>query len=202
MLRIFCIGRGNLALPGGGTMAYNPEIHHRRSIRLKNYDYRQSGAYFITICIQNRECLLGGIENRCITLNEYGRAVEQTWLNVPHHFVNVEIDAAVVMPNHFHGIVILRNPTTPKALMSDAIPSITRSKVINPSLGQVVAYFKYQSTKRINNMRNTHGIKVWQRNYYERIIRNEVALATIRAYIATNPEKWIVDKLHPSYSSN
>ncbi|EKV02084.1 hypothetical protein Lepto7375DRAFT_4286 [Leptolyngbya sp. PCC 7375] len=179
------------------TMAYNSEIHHRRSIRLKNYDYRQSGAYFITICVQNRECLFGGIENRHMMLNQYGNVVTQIWQQVPHHFSNVEIDAAIVMPNHFHGILILQNPSTFAPLASDNKSSTTGSKVKNPTLGQVVAYFKYQSTKRINTMRSTHGIKVWQRNYYENIIRNEASLARIRAYIAKNPEKWIADQLHP-----
>ncbi|ESA33787.1 crispr-associated integrase [Leptolyngbya sp. Heron Island J] len=178
------------------TMAYNSEIHHRRSIRLKNYDYRQSGAYFITICVQNRECLFGGIENRHMMLNQYGNAVTQIWQQVPHHFSNVEIDAAIVMPNHFHGILILQNPSTVAPSAPDTTSSATGSKVKNPTLGQVVAYFKYQSTKHINNMRSACGIKVWQRNYYENIIRNEASLARIRAYIATNPEKWIADQLH------
>lgn len=101
---------------------YKPEIYHRRSIRLKNYDYNQSGAYFITICVQNRECLLGEIQNSNTQLNLFGDIVKQIWYQLPNHFPNVEIDAAVIMPNHFHGIILI---TPCRGLVSK--PSVSKS---------------------------------------------------------------------------
>jgi putative transposase len=90
-------------------MSYNPEIHHRRSIRLKDYDYSSGGAYFITICVKNRECLFGEIIEGKMNLSEIGEIAHNNWLNIPEHFNNVILDEFVVMPNHIHGILIL-NP--------------------------------------------------------------------------------------------
>lgn len=156
---------------------YNPQIHHRRSIRLKNYDYSQAGAYFVTICVQNRECLLGNIENHTIKLNEYGLMVQKIWDYLPTHFENLELDAAVIMPNHFHGIIIIT---------SSLLPKTPKNKT---NLSSIVAYFKYQTTKLINQKRSQIGVKFWQRNYYEHIIRNENSLQILRQYIKENPIK-------------
>jgi hypothetical protein len=106
---------------------YNPNIHHRRSIRLPGYDYSQIGAYFVTICVLNRECLLGIIKEGRLILSPYGEIVDHWWQNIPTHFDNAEIDASVIMPNHFHGIIVIPpvgarspRPTFPR-------PPITRS---------------------------------------------------------------------------
>jgi len=176
-------------------MKYNPAIHHRRSIRLKNYDYSQVGAYFVTICVQGRECLLGEIVDVAINLSQYGVIVEQIWSHITQHFPSVSLDAAVVMPNHFHGIIVLCDVDVPSDLSS--LNTGSQSKLTNPTLGQVVAYFKYQSTKQINALLDMAGVKFWQRNYYEHIIRSEASLSRLRSYIAQNPEKWQIDQLHP-----
>ena len=88
-------------------MKYDPEIHHRRSIRLKNYDYSQAGAYFITICTQNKECLLGKITDMAMVLNEYGTIVKNEWIKLPDHYPNIELDVFQIMPNHIHVIIIV-----------------------------------------------------------------------------------------------
>ena len=88
-------------------MKYNPKIHHRRSIRLQNYDYSQAGAYFVTICIHNRECLLGKIDKDAIVLSEYGQIVQDKWLDLINHIDGIELGEYVIMPNHFHGIIII-----------------------------------------------------------------------------------------------
>lgn len=174
-------------------MKYNPAIHHRRSIRLQNYDYSQSGAYFITICTQNRECLLGNVIDASMNLSQYGVIVEQTWHQISDHFLFVELDAAMIMPNHFHGIIVIFDRMS---IAHQNIPNIKK-----PTLGQIVAYFKYQSTKLINTVRGMTGVKFWQRNYYEHIIRSEASLARLRAYIEQNPQKWQIDQLHPKNPS-
>jgi putative transposase len=187
-------------------MPYDPNIHHRRSIRLHDYDYSQAGAYFVTICAQDRECLFGKIVNSTLWLNAYGEIVVQWWEKIAEHFPSVALDAFVVMPNHIHGIVILANsmpketfnPTQGQTeTLKTITPNVGQTPSQSPTLGRVVAYFKYQSTKDINQARATTSGRVWQRNYYERIIRNEAALQKIRAYIINNPLQWELDQLHP-----
>ena len=95
-------------------MTFDPEKHHRRSIRLKGYDYAQAGAYFVTICTQHRACLFGEVVNGQMQLNDAGRFVEQCWLDIPHHFPHVELEAFVVMPNHVHGIIVITDPVGAK----------------------------------------------------------------------------------------
>lgn len=187
---------------------YNPQIHHRRSIRLKSYDYNQAGAYFVTICVHNRECLLGTITNQRLQLNEYGEITDQVWNYLPHHFDNLEIDAAVIMPNHFHGIIctgLVSKPPNPPNSPNSCTGLV--SKPPNPffvqktQLGKIIAYFKYQTTKLINQKRCSMGTRFWQRNYYEHIIRNEKTLNILRQYIIDNPWRWENDQLHPNNPS-
>ena len=90
-------------------MKYSPHIHHRRSIRLKRYDYSQNGAYFVTVCVQNRKCLFGKIENGEMVLNDAAKIIEKYWQEIPEHYPNVILDAFVIMPNHIHGILIIDN---------------------------------------------------------------------------------------------
>jgi putative transposase len=179
---------------------YNPQIHHRRSIRLKYYDYNQAGAYFVTICVQNRECLFGNITNQNLQLNQYGQIIDRIWHHLPNHFDNLEIDAAVIMPNHFHGIL----------LITDRSSIVSETNRVNGNrpfyeqktrLGQIIAYFKYQTTKLINQKRHLPGLRIWQKNYYEHIIRNEKTLAILRQYIMENPTRWDIDQLHPQNPS-
>jgi REP element-mobilizing transposase RayT len=196
-------------------MTFNPEIHHRRSIRLKEYDYSRAGAYFVTVCAWQRECLFGEIKNGDMFLNEYGRIVHEHWNAITGYFDNVETDEFIVMPNHTHGIVILNN--TRRGGVSPPVPSPVPLVLPVPNktidiktkeggetpplrrhtLGQVMAYFKYQSAKAINQVRTTPGVPVWQRNYYKHILRDERELHAVREYIRYNPLKWDEDEENP-----
>ena len=199
-------------------MKYYPAKHHRRSIRLKNYDYSQAGYYFVTICCYQRQCLFGDIVNSLMQLNQYGEIVEQTYQWLSQRYPYLILDEWIIMPNHFHGIIVITNTscrgrsrTTPTA---KNVPTLTRNDVIltdknlpiNPELkrkplGRLIGTFKTVSTKNINLIRNTTGTPVWQRNYYEHIIRNETALNKIREYIINNPLSWEDDQLHPKNPS-
>ncbi len=166
----------------------NIKMFTRKSIRLRNYNYSQPGAYFITICSHNRALLFGEVVDGVMVLNELGRIATQSWKGMEQHYDYISLDEWVVMPNHFHGILVInarrggsRAAPTPK---------------IKP-LGQLVGAFKTISTKQINQLRHTPGAKVWQRNYYEHIIRNDTDLAQIREYIANNPLNWRLDTENP-----
>ncbi len=171
-------------------MSYNSEKHHRRSIRLKGYDYSQPGAYFVTICTHQRDCLFGSVINGQMILNEYGKIVEQTWFDLVNHVGNVELDAFVVMPNHVHGIIIIIDNSDVVGAGSEPAPTLRKSQ----PLPEIVRQFKTFSAKRINQIRRTAGVPVWQRNYYEHIIRQEEVLQQLRAYISENPQRWELDE--------
>ena len=175
-------------------------IKQRKQIRLKKYDYSDAGWYFVTICTQNRECLFGNIINNKMILNKFGEIIKQYWLEIQIHFNNVELDEFVIMPNHFHGIIIIRNI---KQNVGAGFPRPINS--FGPTLGQIVGYFKYQTTKHINILIKGSGnptptkepnkIKqFFQRLYYEHIIRNEFDLHRIRQYIKDNSINWENDK--------
>jgi len=193
---------------------YNPQIHHRRSVRLKDYDYAQKGAYFITICTKDRECLFWNVGAYCDTprldtsllLNDFGRAVAEEWLRTRELRPQIELDAYVVMPNHFHGILIVKengkatDDELPKRGVYQYAPTKHRNLARSPSqtIGAVVRGFKSAVTTRINLRRGASGAPVWQRNYYEHVIRNENDLTRIRAYIADNPARWADDENNPA----
>jgi len=172
-------------------MKYDPRIHNRQSIRLRGYDYSQAGAYFLTTCAQDRKCVFGKIENGVMIPNKFGDIVYEYWQKIPEHFQNIEIDFAVVMPNHFHGILVICDQ-----VLGGETPPLRK-----PILGQMVGYFKYQTTKSINKIRNQMGVKIWQRNYYDHIIRTEESLENLREYILQNPLRWDIDQLHPNNPS-
>jgi REP element-mobilizing transposase RayT len=182
-------------------MAYNPDIHHRRSIRLRNYDYTQAGAYFVTICVQDRECLFGEITNRVMRLHDAGNIVAEQWIKTGDIRDTVELDAWTVMPNHFHGIIVLidtaRRGTARRAPTCRAPTTERFGKPVSGSLPTIVRAFKSAATKNVNILRNTPGNKLWQPNYWEHIIRNETELQRIREYIHNNPARWHEDALHP-----
>ena len=188
---------------GTWPLHYNPEKHHRRSVRLKNCDYAQAGAYFVTICSRQRECIFGDVIDGAMHLNEYGELIHECLYQIPRHFPNIEMDMHVIMPNHFHGIFMI-NSNCRGEVSSPSRNSNKRIKkggVTPPlrkrTLGQIVAYFKYQTSKQINKIRNSPGMPVWQRNYFERVIRNENELNKIRQYIQNNPLQWDNDKENP-----
>ncbi len=200
-------------------MNYNPEKHHRRSIRLRGYDYKWEGAYYFTICCHQKRCLLGEIEDGVMHLNLIGATVKAVWDSLPRHFPLIELDAFVIMPNHIHGIIVITNSrgeafvpgyndTFPKSLFTNASPipecndtsPIPRYNDIPPphgtesgSIGAIIQNFKSVATRRVNRITRNSGT-LWQRNYYEKIIRNEKAYENIRRYIVENPLNWDEDE--------
>lgn len=172
----------------------NPAGHHRRSIRLPGYDYRQAGAYFVTVCTYNRMMLFGDVVNDEMRLNEAGRIVQATWDKLPEHYHHLELDEWVVMPNHVHGIITLVDTHDVGAGLRSA-PTPAGNK--RHPLSKIIRAFKSFSARRINEHRSTPGVPVWQRNYYEHVIRNESDLHDIRHYIVHNPAKWADDPNYP-----
>lgn len=173
-------------------MTYNPEKHHRRSILLKGYDYSQSGLYFITICVQDRIHLFGKIEQGKMILNDIGKVAQQCWQEIPQHFPNMQLHEFVIMPNHIHGIieiVVRANNHSPQQPIQTGSPQQSPSKPI----GSAIRGFKIGVTKWCRS--NTNIYTLWQRNYYEHIIRSDEAYYTIAHYIITNPQRWQEDKL-------
>ena len=180
---------------------------HRRSLRLKDYDYAQAGAYFVTICTQDRACLFGAIVDGAMQLSDAGSTVEQCWSQIPEHFRDVVLDEFVVMPNHVHGILVI-NPAVPAVPAVPVVPVVPavgathasplRNGPRPGSLGAIVGSFKSAVTRRINQTCHSLGATVWQRNYYEHIIRDEASLHGIREYIANNPLQWALDRENPT----
>lgn len=185
-------------------MTYNPTIHRRKSIRLQGYDYSQAGAYFITVCTHNRVPLFGEIVDGVMVLNSAGQIVEKCWCAIPEHFPQVTLDEFVVMPNHVHGIITVgANNHLPQhylPLPSDETP-IQSNEPPRPlqhgtsrTIGSMVRGFKIGVTRWFRANTDIHA--VWQRNYYEHIIRNEDAYLKIAEYIQTNPQRWETDTYH------
>jgi len=186
---------------------FDPKKHHRRSIRLQGFDYSQAGAYYVTMVTWHREFLFGEIVNQEMMLGQYGAIVQKWWQEIPSHFPNVETGAFVVMPNHVHGIIFILERRGTVSVPDDNFsrqekggetplqPPIFRGV---PTLGQIIAYFKYQTTKEMNTVGNTGVVtKFWQRNYYEHIIRNEKDLQNKTDYIEANPLLWGKDDENP-----
>ena len=167
----------------------------RRATRLYGYDYAQTAGYFVTMCVQHQGCLFGKIIDGQTQLNETGKIVVECWRRIPQHFSSAELDVCVVMPNHIHGVILLDTRGT--SLPPRSQPNRS-GEVSSPTLGQVVAYFKFQSTKYINEHRDMPGARVWQRNYYDHVIRDERDLQRIRQYVTDNPMRWELDLLHPN----
>lgn len=177
---------------------------HRRSIRLRDYDYAKGGAYFVTFVIQDRKCLFGTIAGGQILPNDAGRMVQTVWDSLPSHYAGVESDAFVVMPNHIHGIISLVG-TEPCARSAEkgqpqgVAPTMDRTAL---SLPDVVHRFKTSTTKRYVDgvkqlgWRGFSG-RLWQRNYFEHVIRSEDSLTRIRLYILDNPARWEFDRENP-----
>lgn len=178
---------------------YDPHIHHRRSIRLKGFDYSSAGGYFVTICIRNRECLLGEITTDGMRLSEYGLLVEEAWRDLPNHYRHVQLDEFVVMPNHVHGIILLVGDDDEHTVGAgfEPAPTVPTGTHKRHPLSEIVRSLKTFSARRINAVRQMAGVPVWQRNYYEHIIRNERDLNRIRQYIIDNPAQWLYDRNNP-----
>ena len=204
-------------------MVYDPMRHHRRSIRLANYDYRQEGAYYITICTHERECLFGEIGDGEMRLNEYGEIILACWEAIPDHFPQADVDAFVVMPNHVHGILVIAGGNAraegrkgmaeerkgmaeerkgmachAPTVFDDAPVKRRFAQPVAGSLATILGAFKSAASRRINAQRETPGWTVWHRNYYEQIIPDEHKLENARRYIGNNPARWAKDVNNPA----
>jgi len=191
------------------------EKSNRRSLRLPAYDYSLPGRYFVTVCTQNRECLFGENKNGEMVLNEVGKLVQTVWNEIPQFYPGVGIDAFVVMPNHFHGIIILTDTESkpvgagpcacPSPKTAQPPPKTGQPQGVAPTitLGDVVHRFKSLTTARYRENVTKFGRppfsgRLWQRNYYEHIIRTDNDFKTVREYILLNPVKWAEDNENPA----
>jgi REP element-mobilizing transposase RayT len=189
-------------------LPYDATKHHRRSIRLPDYDYTSPGTYFVTICVQGGECLLGQIVDGEMQLNERGQIAAASWEWLGAQYPYVSLDAWVIMPNHMHGIIVVQDDDAPTTCRGGSRTAPTRTAPADATpterkpLGRLVGAFKTVSTKRINQLRDTPGVPFWQRNYWEHISRNGQSLNRIREYIDNNPARWPEDQLHPDALPN
>ena len=172
----------------------------RRSIRLRNYNYSQPGAYFVTICALDGDCLFGDVVNGKVALNELGGIAQRCWYEIPDHFLNVELDEFI---DHVHGLIMIAGAThaspVEKILNTAQKPRrILPRGVKSGSLGAIIGSYKSAVTRQINTIHNTPGAKLCQRNYYEHIIRSDNEMNRIRRYISQNPAKWKFDRENPS----
>ena len=192
--------------------------HKRRSIRLQGYDYASDGAYFVTICVQNKECLLGDIKNGGMVLNDAGKMVQKWWKKLETKFSNITLDEHVIMPNHLHGILVITHKKPVGAIPCNRPPdrvtknhfnqgenTVSPLQILNSyhGLGRYISWFKRMSANEyIQNVKSGKFLpfekRIWQRNYYEHIIRNENDYFAIAQYILDNPMQWEWDEYHES----
>ena len=187
-------------------MKYDSNRHHRRSIRLQDYDYRLPGAYFVTVCAQERACLFGVVGDGEMQLNDAGRMIEQWWFELNRKFLMVETDEFVIMPNHFHGIVVITDVPVGADLRVGPVreggdPAHQGAHAGAP-LQMVIQWFKTMTTNEyIRGVKTalwpSFNGRLWQRNYYEHIIRNNESLNRIRQYMLDNPSHWSFDRENP-----
>lgn len=180
-------------------MKFNPDVHHRKSIRLRDYDYSKAGVYFITICTHERLPLFGKIIDAKMVANDAGVIAEKCWLEIPDHFPHVKLDIFVVMPNHLHGIIEIRDIVGANPVgANNYLPQPSLRHGTSKTVGSIVRGFKIGVTKWFRE--HTDIQEVWQRNYHEQIVRNEEGYVKISEYIQTNPQKWQEDTYHTSSS--
>jgi REP element-mobilizing transposase RayT len=206
-------------------MKFDPQIHHRQSLRWRGYDYASEGAYFLTICTQGRICLLSKIEKGIILPGEIGGMIESAWLDLPLRFPTIGLDYYAIMPNHFHGIIFLNDsgadtrpaptsnsgadtrPAPTSNSGADTRPAPTSNSGADtrptPTLGDIVCAFKSLTTREYARGVRESGWpmfekRLWQRNYYEHVIRNEDELNRIREYVIENPANWDQDEENPA----
>ncbi len=189
------------------------DSHRRRSLRLAGFDYGREGAYFVTVCTHNRASLFGEIVNGEMQLNDVGRMVATQWRSLSERFSSVQPDAFVVMPNHMHGIIALIDVgaalVAAQGMAHRINPPRRATTRVAPtkSLGTVIGAYKSLTTVEYARGVKMLGWspfagKLWQRNYYEHIIRNETALSRIRQYIKDNPARWAEDPENPARTTH
>jgi len=179
-------------------MAYDREKHHRRSIRLRQFDYTSPKAYFVTLCTDDRRFTFGRVTKSEIHLSKIGRIVAEEWLRSPDVRPEIQLDEWIVMPNHLHGIVVITASGSGHETLIPPITRPSRSLYRKPrSSSSFLGGLKATVTRRVNVFRGTPGAPVWQRNFYEHIIRDKRGLKDIRKYIIENPLNWDTDPLNP-----
>ncbi|EGK03208.1 transposase [Dysgonomonas gadei] len=182
----------------------NQSISQRRSIRLYEYDYSQEGLYFVTICTQDKVCLFGEIVEEEMVLNDVGKMIDEQWHNLKQYYANIDLHEYIVMPNHIHGIIqivddVVGVPLVGTRNMGNGQPQgIAPTKQNSKSLGDIIGSFKSITTNSyINGVKQNDwpafNGKLWQRNYYEHIIRNDDSYQKITEYICENPKHWQTD---------
>lgn len=187
-------------------MRYDPALHHRRSLRLRGYDYSQTGAYFVTVCVQGRLSLFGEIMGEELPATPAGLMVEKWWRALPEKFARVETDLSAVMPNHFHGIVIITQPVgaDPCVRPGRPDPCVRPGRPVSAiALPTLMQWFKTMTTNEYIRCVNERGWtpfagRLWQRGYYEHVIRDERELEYVRRYVVDNPAKWAADRENPA----
>ena len=184
-------------------MPHHPESH-RRSIRLQEYDYTQSGAYFFTVVVQDRLCLFGDVVDQEMRTNEAGALVHSLWEALPGRFSFIQLDVFIVMPNHVHGILTIdQSVGAPLVGARGGNSSPTRATTrVAPTLGAVIGAYKSLTTRAYIEGVNAGAWppfrkRLWQRNYYEHVVRNDASLAELRQYILDNPARWAFDRENP-----
>jgi len=184
------------------TTRYGPEKHHRRSIRLKGFDYSRPGVYFVTVCTQDRACVFGDVVAGNIRRNAAGRMIDKWWLELNRGFPNAKTDEYAIMPNHFHGIVFITETSDGGRGGPMCPPVLTSSAPMCAPLSRIVQWFKTMTTNEYIRGVKTAGWpafsgRLWQRNYYEHVVRTDASLNRIREYIRNNPAKWESDRENP-----
>ena len=209
-------------------------LPYRKPLRLPGYDYTLEGAYFVTLCVLGKECLLGEVDNLHVRLSTAGEIVRDTWFGLPAHYPRLILDVFVIMPNHVHAIIVLTNdagtepnrdfpgisdsdsvgeglkpsptqfiatntkPSPTQPIATHTKPSPTQPASIH-GLPEIVRALRTFSARKINDLRDTPGTAIWQRSFYEHIIRNDTNLTRVREYILNNPAQWALDKENPSF---
>jgi putative transposase len=168
-------------------------VPQRRSLRLRDYNYAQAGAYFVTICTWQRACTLGAVVEDRMRLSLIGETASERWNDLPNHHP-VELDVFTVMPNHLHGVLVILDREAGEAGLA---PTVGQPRSRKATLGAIVGSFKSATSKAISERGIGGGTPLWQRGYYEHVIRSEQALTSIRQYIAENPAKWAFDEENP-----
>jgi REP element-mobilizing transposase RayT len=186
---------GLQCLNGLTQMDDSPDLPNLRSVRLRAFDYSQLGSYFITIQTHRSKHILGKIILGQMKLNRIGQAISECWMGIPNHFPGIELEEYVVMPNHLHGIVMIR------ARARHAVPLQTRTEHAEAfsqprpaSIPTMVRSFKSAATQYVRKALGQPKMQIWQRNYFERIIRSPREFQKIRKYITLNPARWEFDR--------
>ena len=188
-------------------MKYDPAVHHRQSIRLKGHDYSEPGYYFVNICAKKKLCLFGEVQDAKVRLSPVGTIVEEEWKKIPSHYLNVEIDAFVAMPNHLHGIIQILDPKqdgaspipTKNVFGRDRACPVPAENIPRncSSLFSIVGSYKSGVTKRVHEAGHFVGRTTWQSRFYDHIIRDDVAFYFVRQYIELNPLTWEYSRWNP-----